>query len=80
MGAWERQGPQDQVDRGGFGGASWGSATDGKLVYVNIINDLRNNFTLAPSTEVTNGGGWVGINAATGRSTAVLKQAAGLSS
>eukprot|EP00246_Nothoceros_aenigmaticus_P017641 TRINITY_DN880_c0_g1_i10.p1 TRINITY_DN880_c0_g1~~TRINITY_DN880_c0_g1_i10.p1 ORF type:complete len:530 (-),score=61.71 TRINITY_DN880_c0_g1_i10:871-2460(-) len=53
---------------GGFiGGSNWGSATDGELIYINIINNGGGNFTLAPSSEVTHGGGWVAVRAATGK-------------
>ncbi|KAH7404154.1 hypothetical protein KP509_15G012700 [Ceratopteris richardii] len=51
---------------GTLGGAIWGSCTDGERVYTNIANNERRNFTLAPSNETTNGGGWVGMDAATG--------------
>ena len=48
------------------GGASWGSATDGERIYVNILNSKHLAFILRPGTGVTYGGGWVGINATTG--------------
>ncbi|KAH7404165.1 hypothetical protein KP509_15G013300, partial [Ceratopteris richardii] len=51
---------------GTIGGAIWGSCTDGKRVYTNIANSNGKNFTLAPGNEVTNGGGWVAMDAATG--------------
>ncbi|KAG9159780.1 hypothetical protein Leryth_007787 [Lithospermum erythrorhizon] len=49
------------------GGGTWGAATDGKLVYTSIVNSNELNFTLAPSTKVTTGGGWVAMDAKTGK-------------
>ncbi|KAF8390230.1 hypothetical protein HHK36_024755 [Tetracentron sinense] len=49
------------------GGGVWGSATDGRTVYTNIVNTNRANFTLAPSAEVSTAGGWVALDASTGR-------------
>ncbi|KAH7405453.1 hypothetical protein KP509_15G071000 [Ceratopteris richardii] len=52
---------------GNFGGASWGASTDGERVYTNIINSNAKNFTLMPSRKVTLGGGWVAMDARTGK-------------
>ncbi|KAK7374506.1 hypothetical protein VNO80_07936 [Phaseolus coccineus] len=49
------------------GGGSWGAATDEKRVYTNIVNSDANNFTLAPSNEITTAGGWVAMDAHNGR-------------
>ncbi|XP_071691199.1 uncharacterized protein [Rutidosis leptorrhynchoides] len=51
---------------GAGGGGAWGSATDGKTVYTNIANSLGSNFTLKPSNDTTNSGGWVSIDATSG--------------
>ncbi len=47
-------------------GASWGSATDSHRVYTNIINNEAQNFTLVPSKNVMQNGGWVGIDVRNG--------------
>ncbi|MCO5611553.1 hypothetical protein L7F22_065806 [Adiantum nelumboides] len=52
---------------GNLGGASWGSSTDGERVYTNIINSDSKNFTLYPTSGVTTGGGWVAMEARTGK-------------
>ncbi|KAK7394520.1 hypothetical protein VNO78_15049 [Psophocarpus tetragonolobus] len=49
------------------GGGSWGAATDKKRVYTNIVNFGRKNFTLAPSNMSTTAGGWVAMDANSGR-------------
>ncbi|EFJ24360.1 hypothetical protein SELMODRAFT_442586 [Selaginella moellendorffii] len=61
--AWEKTaGP------GGFvGGAIWGAATDNHRVYTNIANSDRATFQLVPSGGSTTAGGWVAMDAATGR-------------
>jgi polyvinyl alcohol dehydrogenase (cytochrome) len=51
---------------GDFGGVSYGSATDSHRVYISIINNEVENFTLVPSKNVTQVGGWVGIDASNG--------------
>ncbi|MCO5552472.1 hypothetical protein L7F22_005984 [Adiantum nelumboides] len=51
---------------GSFGGASWGSCTDGQRVFTNIINNDQQNFVLAPGSAITTGGGWVALDARTG--------------
>ncbi|KAK6155114.1 hypothetical protein DH2020_009362 [Rehmannia glutinosa] len=60
------------------GGGIWGAATDNKRVYTNIGNGNKQNFTLLPSNNTTTGGGWVAMDAPTGRvlwSTAVPNNA-----
>lgn len=51
---------------GAGGGGNFGMATDGDRAFTNIVNGKNLNFTLTPSSEVTLGGGWVGLNASTG--------------
>ncbi|KAH7447712.1 hypothetical protein KP509_01G118300 [Ceratopteris richardii] len=48
------------------GGGNFGMATDGQRVYTNIVNNKHLNFTLIPD-GVTLGGGWVGMDASTGK-------------
>ncbi|KAH6830291.1 hypothetical protein C2S53_000260 [Perilla frutescens var. hirtella] len=60
------------------GGGIWGAATDERRVYTNIGNANNQNFTLLPSSNITTGGGWVAMDAPTGRilwSTAVPNDA-----
>ncbi|KAA8530336.1 hypothetical protein F0562_005045 [Nyssa sinensis] len=52
---------------GNQGGGTWGAATDGKRIYTNIVNNNHQNFTLNPSNENTTSGGWVAMNATTGK-------------
>ncbi|KAG0602363.1 hypothetical protein M758_10G009800 [Ceratodon purpureus] len=52
---------------GNLGGSSWGMTTDGKRVFTNILNNGRVDFTLLPSSEVVRRGGWVAMDAATGK-------------
>ncbi|XP_021715926.1 uncharacterized protein LOC110683816 [Chenopodium quinoa] len=53
---------------GGLGGGGiWGSATDGKRVYTNIANTDQQNFILSPSNKSTTAGGWVAMEASTGK-------------
>ncbi|KAL8471547.1 hypothetical protein ACS0TY_028978 [Phlomoides rotata] len=53
--------------RGTQGGGMWGAATDTRRVYTNIANSNSRNFTLRPTRNVTTGGGWVSMDAGTGR-------------
>lgn len=56
-----------QAGPGGVaGGLQWGSATDGSRVYAANANSMFQPWTLANGTTV-NYGGWVGLDAATGR-------------
>ncbi|XP_043705157.1 polyvinylalcohol dehydrogenase-like [Telopea speciosissima] len=50
-----------------LGGGIWGAATDGLRVYTNIENGGQKNFTLTPSKENTTAGGWVAMDASTGK-------------
>ncbi|KAK4417682.1 Polyvinylalcohol dehydrogenase [Sesamum alatum] len=50
-----------------LGGGTWGAATDMRRIYTNIANGNRQNVTLVPSNNVTNGGFWVAMDAQTGR-------------
>ncbi|XVF16532.1 hypothetical protein REPUB_Repub10bG0039900 [Reevesia pubescens] len=52
---------------GAAGGGTWGSATDKKRVYTNIANSEFKNFTLRPSTTNTTTGGWVAMDADSGK-------------
>ncbi|XP_050381505.1 uncharacterized protein LOC126798544 [Argentina anserina] len=49
------------------GGAMWGAATDEKRVYTNIANSQHKNFTLKPSQNTTIAGGWVAMEARSGK-------------
>ncbi|KAL6325221.1 hypothetical protein AAG906_023066 [Vitis piasezkii] len=49
------------------GGGTWGAATDGIRVYTNIVNSDSKNFTLKPSEKNTTAGGWVAMEAGTGK-------------
>ncbi|KAI4347617.1 hypothetical protein L6164_008415 [Bauhinia variegata] len=49
------------------GGGTWGAATDEKRVYTNIANSDAKNFTLVPSNRITTSGGWVAMDASTGK-------------
>ncbi|KAG8366311.1 hypothetical protein BUALT_Bualt17G0066200 [Buddleja alternifolia] len=49
------------------GGGVWGAATDGTRVYTNIVNGDNLPFTLKPSNRTTTAGGWVAMDANTGR-------------
>ncbi len=53
---------------GAEGGIEWGTATDGKRVYVAEANFNRQPFTLGPDNSTTwNGGSWAALDAATGK-------------
>ncbi|GMN42353.1 hypothetical protein TIFTF001_011562 [Ficus carica] len=49
------------------GGGFWGAATDEKRVYTNIANSDTKNFTLKPSAKNTTAGGWVAMDAQSGK-------------
>ncbi|XP_031096289.1 uncharacterized protein LOC116000359 [Ipomoea triloba] len=49
------------------GGGTWGAATDNERVYTSITNSNRLKFRLLPSKNVTIGGGWVAMDAQTGK-------------
>jgi polyvinyl alcohol dehydrogenase (cytochrome) len=50
-----------------LGGMEWGSATDGKRIYVGIGNLNRVTYELQPSKQKTNVGSWSALDPATGR-------------
>ncbi|KAK6928216.1 Pyrrolo-quinoline quinone repeat, partial [Dillenia turbinata] len=53
---------------GGYaGGGTWGASTEGKRIYTNIANSENKNFTLKPSNKTTTAGGWVAMDAQTGK-------------
>ncbi|PIN25332.1 Polyvinyl alcohol dehydrogenase (cytochrome) [Handroanthus impetiginosus] len=49
------------------GGGVWGAATDGTRIYTNIVNGDNLPFTLKPSNKTTTAGGWVAMDANTGK-------------
>ena len=50
-----------------MGGGTWGAATDNERVYTNIANSNGKNFTLLPSKKTTTAGGWVTMDANSGK-------------
>lgn len=53
----------------GLGGMMWGSATDGKRIYVSIANAAHTPIAIASATgesQTTTGGFWAALDAATG--------------
>lgn len=52
---------------GSAGGMQWGSATDGKQIYVAIANSDFKEYTLKPSCKKITGGSWSALDAATGK-------------
>lgn len=57
-----------QVGPGGMaGGIQWGSAADGKRVYVALNNSGDKPYTLQPSGTAASAGSWAALDAATGR-------------
>ena len=49
-----------------LGGIMWGTATDGKRIYVPIANATNISYTLQPSGQSANGGSWSALDPATG--------------
>lgn len=49
------------------GGGTWGAATDEERVYTNIANSDGKNFTLTPSNKTITSGGWVAMEARSGK-------------
>jgi polyvinyl alcohol dehydrogenase (cytochrome) len=49
------------------GGIEWGSATDGRRIYVAIGNADHRSYTLQPSGQTATAGSWSALDAATGR-------------
>ncbi|MFI6684112.1 PQQ-binding-like beta-propeller repeat protein [Streptomyces sp. NPDC050485] len=57
-----------QVGPGGpLGGVQWGSATDGKRIYVAISDYQGQTYTLQPSGRTTSHGSWGALDPATGK-------------
>jgi glucose dehydrogenase len=50
-----------------LGGSMWGMTTDGERVFTNVVNFYQENFTLVPSNVLTTAGGWVAMNASSGK-------------
>jgi polyvinyl alcohol dehydrogenase (cytochrome) len=56
------------VGPGSFmGGIQWGTATDGRRIFVPLANALNQPYTLQPSGQAANGGSWAALDASTGR-------------
>ena len=59
---------QTQVGPGGTGGGiQWGSAVDGKRIYVSIMNSENATWTLTPSGKTVTGGAFGALDPATGK-------------
>src|ERR1044072_5156838 len=58
---------QEAGPGGTIGGGTWGAATDEKRVYTNIVNSDAKNFTLVPSNKISTTGGWVAMDASSGK-------------
>jgi polyvinyl alcohol dehydrogenase (cytochrome) len=57
-----------QVGPGGdLGGIEWGTATDGKRIYVAISNNHNLAYTLVPSGQPITWGSWSALDVATGK-------------
>lgn len=50
-----------------LGGMEWGTATDGRRIYVSIGNENHLTYALTPSGAVASGGSWAALDLATGR-------------
>jgi polyvinyl alcohol dehydrogenase (cytochrome) len=56
-----------QVGPGGVeGGIEWGTASDGKIIYVPISNSENQSYTLANNGPTINYGSWAGLDVKTG--------------
>ena len=63
-----------EVGPGGqSGGTEWGSATDGKRLYVAIANSAFQDWPMQPSGVIATGGMWSALDPATGK---ILRQTA----
>ncbi len=51
---------------GTLGGIEWGTATDGKRIYVAIADGSNTSYTLVPSGQTINWGSWSALDAKTG--------------
>ena len=57
-----------QVGPGGqSGGTEWGSATDGKRLYIAITNSAFQDWSMQPSGIFATGGMWSALDPATGK-------------
>jgi polyvinyl alcohol dehydrogenase (cytochrome) len=57
-----------QVGPGGqSGGTEWGSATDGKRLYIAITNSAFQDWSMQPSGTIATGGMWSALDPATGK-------------
>src|SRR5260370_9171296 len=52
---------------GSLGGIEWGTATDGRRIYVAIANNSHLPYTLVPSGQTINWGSWSALDGATGK-------------
>ena len=52
---------------GSLGGLEWGTATDGRRIYVAIANNGHLPYTLVPSGQMINWGSWSALDVATGK-------------
>ncbi len=52
---------------GSLGGIEWGTATDGKRIYVAIANNSHLTYTLVPSGQQITWGSWSALDVATGK-------------
>ena len=56
-----------QVGPGGLvGGIQWGTATDGRQIYVAVSNSSHSSYTLKPSGTTWNGASWAALGASAG--------------
>src|SRR5260370_39847710 len=52
---------------GSLGGIEWGTATDGRRIYVAIANNSHLPYTLVPSGQTINWGSWSAVDVDTGK-------------
>ena len=52
---------------GELGGILWGTATDGRRIYVPIANDKNRTYSLVPSGQTITWGAWSALDARTGK-------------
>jgi polyvinyl alcohol dehydrogenase (cytochrome) len=50
-----------------LGGIEWGTATDGQRIYAAVTNGAHHAYQLASSGQITLGGAWSALDAATGK-------------
>ena len=64
----EPRGGDLDFGRGGqSGGTEWGSATDGKRLYIAVTNSAFQDWTMQPSGTIATGGMWSALDPATGK-------------